>query len=118
MAFGFCRTSVLIPSEDGILIIAVPMQRFSNLVFSCSNLDTNNHRAGPAGFSDKCFQRVKCWVIPTAARDLFPYIGSFPQQIEGSPYRQTAPRRAHYQHNPDHPLSPPYYRFGILGLVR
>jgi len=37
MVFGFCRTSVLIPSEDGILIIAALMQRFSNLVFSCSN---------------------------------------------------------------------------------
>jgi len=37
MVFGFCRTSVLIPSEDGILIIAALMQRFSTLVFSCSN---------------------------------------------------------------------------------
>ena len=35
-------------------------------------------------------------------RELFPYLGSFTQQNEQSPYRQTAPKKEQYQYSADH----------------
>jgi len=65
--------------------------------------------ATPAAYFDLSTNAVVELGAQVQFRELFPYLGSFTQQNEQSPYRQTASKKEQYQYSADHTFLPPNY---------